>query len=344
MEDLVCKFSPWYSLDTNQAATPAVVETSTITAGNAFRPTNAITIPEINTQNGQITSTVWVVVPATATEGTVMATLTPGPLEITNLPTPDEGQPATIWTVPGGPKPTDQVTVTETTTLPGLPRPVRGTVIPGPPPPPGGTQTHWLVPGIGDQYEPASTCVCATENVPPKVVITQPGPAPTLEIPTGDGNFSTIPASKFPCSSDDKNPCRGAQQQAWRTFSVVWTADYPRPGAPKPFTTTSNFDTDTILTLTDDEYQAEHFTVTLDGEKIGETHEKGWKNNKLYCGKVAEDCMSKGFSHGHFLIPKGQHDLGFQWTDGPYQTEEGWNWWYGAGQYRFDKPCSCAEA
>ena len=191
-----------------------------------------------------------------------MATLTPGPLEITSLPTPEEGQPPTVWTVPGGPKPTDQVTVTDTTVLPGLPRPAQGTVIPGSPPPPGGTQTHWLVPGISDQYESATTCHCATENVPQKELITQPGPAPTLQVLTGDGNFSSIPASKFPCSSDDKNPCRGAQQQAWKTFNVAWTADYTRPGAPQPFTKTSDFDTDTILTLTDDEYQAEHFTVT----------------------------------------------------------------------------------
>ncbi|KAK4693205.1 hypothetical protein P7C71_g4150, partial [Lecanoromycetidae sp. Uapishka_2] len=226
----------------------------------------------------------------------------------------------------------------------GLPRPTQDILLPGPEPAPGGNATVVVIPAAGKDFDKGDDWSCQCNSEPNILTVTRsPEPAPTIPVISPDGNVTTGPASKFPCSSSDKNPCRGKQAQAWTTFSVLWDATYARPGPPAPFTTSSNFDYDTILTLTDDIYQAEHFTVKMDGDKIGETHEDGWKNEKLYCGKDAEACMAKGFSHGSFWIPGGKHDLSFQWTDGEYKTSYGSDWWFGAGQYRFDRPCECGE-
>ncbi|KAG8528932.1 uncharacterized protein KY384_006621 [Bacidia gigantensis] len=302
--------------------------------GNGIQPTDTLTLTETPTEAGG-TTTILVVLPASTSDDAVHATLLPGSTGIAEIPKPEDGQPDSIFTVPGAPKPTSQSTVTITRIPDGLPQPAKATLLPGPPPVPGGDVTSIYVPGAGEEFAKPSdwTCACATASAQVVTVTRQPEPGPTVESKLPDGNLTTVPASKFPCSSDDKNPCKGSQVQPWYSFTVGWTADFPRPGPPKPFYTTSNFETDTILTLTDDLYQAEHFKVTMDEEVIGETHENGWKNDKIYCGKNADECMAKGWSHGSFLIPKGKHDLGFQWTEGKYQTEAGGNWWYGAGQH-----------
>lgn len=67
---------------------------------------------------------------------------------------------------------------------------------------------------------------------------------------------------------------------------------------PNPWNKNVNFDYDTILTVSDSWYQAEHWTVSLDGKTLGETHESGFKNNMLSCSWDGDSCIAKGFSHG----------------------------------------------
>lgn len=315
--------------------------TTTLPAG--VRPTEDLVFPKIDVQDGTTIKTNYVVERVTITGDIVTSTITPGVLPITSIPEPEPGQPAGIWYFPEGPKPSRE-TITSTTTFDRLPRPTKDVIIPGPEPAPGGSEVMIEIPAVGKEFSKPDDWSCPCNSEPEiKIVTRPPEPAPTVEAIGANGSVTTAPASKFPCSKDDLNPCRGKQAQGWTSFSVVWDYTHVRPDPPAPFVTTSNFDYDTILTLTDDIYQAEHFLVKMDGKDIGETHEDGWKNEKLYCGKDAEACMAKGFSHGSFPIPAGKHELSFEWTKGEYKTTYGSDWWYGAGQYRFDRPCECGE-
>jgi hypothetical protein len=112
---------------------------------------------------------------------------------------------------------------------------------------------------------------------------------------------------------------------------------------PNPWRRSINFSDDVILTVSDSAYQAEHWTITLDGKKLGETSEVDFKNNKLYCSADGDSCIAKGFSHGSFLIPRGKHELEIEWTAGPLTYGNGAKWGYGYGVYRFDKLCTCAS-
>lgn len=92
----------------------------------------------------------------------------------------------------------------------------------------------------------------------------------------------------------------------WQKFTVGWNANYPRAGPPAPFIKEINVeDDDAILTVTDDENKAEHFEIKLDGELLGETEEKGF-DRWQHCGKDADACIAKGWSHGSFPVPKGK--------------------------------------
>lgn len=331
-----------YLLTTNSATGSSTVTHIETTLPHGIRPTADITLKESAVQEGRATK-YYIIRRITRTGDAITSTIKPGPLDITSIPELERGQPDRVLFIPGA-KRTDGKTTTKTTTFDDLPRPTADLHLPGPEPPLGGDETVIEVPAAGKDFEkPADwSCPC---NKEPKIVFRpqSPQPAPDVEVVDSKGNITTAPASIFPCSESDKDPCRGKQAAPWTSFSVEWNAEYKQPGPPAPFSTTSNFDYDTILTLTDDIYQAEHFNVKVDGEKIGETHEDGWKNECLYCGKDAEACMAKGFSHGSFWIPGGKHELSFQWTDGKFKADSGLYWWYGAGQYRFDRPCECGE-
>ena len=326
----------------NQTPVAATFIEHKTTFGHGIRPSKPITLVEPSAQEGEPTKH-YVIDAVAVTDAPLVKTITPGKLDVTEIPEREPGQPDEWWVIKGGAT-TSRETITRTTTIEGLPRPTKDLLIPGPEPAPGGAEVVIEIPAASKEIGQPEGWNCPCNSEPNILTVThEPAPRETIEIKGSDGNVTTAPTSKFPCSKDDKNPCRGKLAQGWTDFSVVWDASYPRPGPPAPYKTSSNFDYDTILTLTDDIYQAEHFTITMDGEKIGETYEDGWKNDKLYCGKDADGCIAKGFSHGSFLIPGGKHDLSFQWTDGKYATDAGWNWWYGAGQYRFDRPCECGE-
>lgn len=262
-------------------------------------------------------ATVTVVPPCTNTKRTVTSTISPGATLSTSLPSSREpGEPETHIIIPGGSGFPETHTVTST--LPGKHLPDRTIVLPGRDPPPGETKTEvTVIPPTTTGLEGKVTAC------PPEVTVTvtrQASAAPMVNVSNEHGEVIKKPASKFPCSDNDLNPCRGTQVKPWTGFSVVWNAQYPRPGQPAPFATTIDYPYDTLLTVTDDEYQAEHWTIKLDGAKIGESHEEGFMNNKLYCGKDADGCIAKGFSHGTFMIPKGafrtlQHSI-MTWLTG----------------------------
>lgn len=76
--------------------------------------------------------------------------------------------------------------------------------------------------------------------------------------------------------------------------------------SPYPFDTQINNpeDHDLILTVTDDGLSWEQFTVTLDGQVLGKTTAvtPNWYAD---CGENADDCITRGWSHGYFKIPPG---------------------------------------
>ena len=207
---------------------------------------------------------------------------------------------------PGGARPS--ATTTVTTSILGW-NPTKTVIIDGHFPSPGGSWTDLVIPpagAIGTAAPKDWTCSCITgAEATATVTVTRPAsPAPTITITGTDGTPTEAPASKFPCSDDDDNPCKGGTLSDWQKFTVSWTAGYPRSGPPAPFVKRVNFADDGILTVTDDENKAEHFEVKLDGRLLGETREEGFDRSK-HCGKDADACMKKGWSHGFFSVPKG---------------------------------------
>ena len=77
---------------------------------------------------------------------------------------------------------------------------------------------------------------------------------------------------KFPCDNE-KNSYRGTLLQKWTYFKVFYDRQHPTDTPLALFVTSSNFDQDAILTVTDVENQAEHWTIKLDRELLGETEE-----------------------------------------------------------------------
>ncbi|MCJ1446129.1 MAG: hypothetical protein MMC23_006634 [Stictis urceolatum] len=308
------------------------VHTVTTTIVGVY-PTTTITV--FPTAAGDDGTTTVTIVPGTHTYHYITSTLTVGGSLSTSVGQGEPGAPGTIIVVAPGPPPSSTTTIT--TSLHGL-RPVTTMTIHGLPPSPSGPCTKLIVPPNSGTSLPTDwTCSCLTEAAATKTVtVTRPASKVSSVTETGaDGTPTPKSPSNFPCSDNDDNPCRGAILSAWQPFSVSWTAAYPRPGPPAPFIKKVSFEDDGILTVTDDENKAEHFEVKLDGKVLGETRENGFDRSK-HCGKDADGCIQKGWSHGYFSVPKGEHELSIQWTKGDMK-----GWWYGAGQYRFEKTCTC---
>jgi hypothetical protein len=149
------------------------------------------------------------------------------------------------------------------------------------------------------------SCPCDASQTVSIIKTEAARPVPHVTTTNAEGIPTTKPASKYPCSNDDKNPCRGKLVQGWQTFTVGWNAQYPRDGPPAAFIKKMTFDEDAILTVTDDENKAEHFEIMIDGQYLGETEEKGF-DRWQHCGKDADACMAKGWSHGSFPVPAGE--------------------------------------
>ncbi|KAF4124937.1 hypothetical protein GMORB2_3776 [Geosmithia morbida] len=273
------------------------------------------------------------------TRETHTITMLPGETYFPDASNTEINGPVIEVVYPGGPDPTK--THTKTSTLTSGHSPSEITVI-NEPPLVGVDPTVTIIPTVTSGIE---VTVCPPEKI--VTVTSQPIPGPTVTTTAAGGTVVEKPASKFPCSKDDDKPCRGAQVQGWTVFKTLFDAKHKYDGNtyPGPWTRTLDLDEDTILTVTDSWYQAEHWTVSLDGQVIGETHEDGFQNEKLSCTTDGDSCIAKGFSHGSFMLPKGKHTLSIEWTDGPLKFNNGYSWWtHGYGVYRLDKPCRCGNS
>ncbi|KAG8530686.1 uncharacterized protein KY384_004041 [Bacidia gigantensis] len=223
-----------------------------------------------------------------------------------------------------------------------VPRPTEPITCPPYKEPDTNEETVIVIPPISETFVDPCPPTCSANPV--VVTVTQqPQPGSVIETIAPEGTMTTVPASKFPCSSSDLKPCRGDEVQDWKVFRVTWTPEYPKPGHPKPYYTSSEFDFDTILTITDNYRQSEHFVVKMDDEVLGETHENGFDAENM-CQNDGDVCIAKGFSHGSFLVPKGKHEFSFDWTEGPQDWPNLKPASSGGGLWRFDKPCECADA
>ncbi|TLD32660.1 hypothetical protein E2P81_ATG05636 [Venturia nashicola] len=266
-------------------------------------PTTTQTIPGNPNVVGGVT-TIYIINP-TPTTIYVTSTVTPGQVVIPPSRDPEPGQPGTVWVFPPGSPPTKTVTITTSIPNINIQHPM---TIPGRPPVSVGAVATVVVifptDAPNDLRPPEWSCPCDAAST---ITITNTQAAqivPDVTTTDAQGYPTTKPASKYPCSGDDKHPCRGKLISGWQKFTLGWNAKYPRNGPPAPFIKEINVEQDdAILTVTDDENKAEHFEIKLDGEILGETEEKGF-DRRQHCGKDADACIARGWSHGSFPVPK----------------------------------------
>lgn len=86
----------------------------------------------------------------------------------------------------------------------------------------------------------------------------------------------------------------------------MWTSEHAKPGPPAPGIFSSNFDFETILTITDDYQSLERFEVYQDDQFIGKTSERGPGSTARNDVKDADEALRLGYSQGYFTIPPGQ--------------------------------------
>ena len=148
-----------------RATGPNTITEITTTLGHGIRPTKTFALRGTAAQNGKPT-THWVILPVAVTDDTITKTLKPSTLDVTSIPGPQPGQPNEVWFIPGGPKPSDQVTSTKITTIEGLPLPTKETILPGPEPAPGGVVISVKIPAVGEDFVKGDDWSCASNSEP----------------------------------------------------------------------------------------------------------------------------------------------------------------------------------
>ncbi|RHZ66395.1 hypothetical protein CDV55_100813 [Aspergillus turcosus] len=188
-----------------------------------------------------------------------------------------------------------------------------------------------------------STATVTSTVIPPASTVTvtntitltpscSPTACPTLSCPpcpsvTTPGTTSGTPAPAAPTCT--------TTVQDWKRADVKWTSDHPKPGAPAPAMFSSNFNYETILTLTDDSTSLERFEVYQDYKFLGKTSEATAATK----GKIihnAVEAIKLGYSHASFNIPAGPHTFMVTWQDAANNPETK-EWTSGAFQYRFQR-------
>ncbi|RLL93706.1 hypothetical protein CFD26_100169 [Aspergillus turcosus] len=188
-----------------------------------------------------------------------------------------------------------------------------------------------------------STATVTSTVIPPASTVTvtntitltpscSPTACPTLSCPpcpsvTTPGTTSGTPAPAAPTCT--------TTVQDWKRADVKWTSEHPKPGAPAPAMFSSNFNYETILTLTDDSTSLERFEVYQDYKFLGKTSEATAATK----GKIihnAVEAIKLGYSHASFNIPAGPHTFMVTWQDAANNPETK-EWTSGAFQYRFQR-------
>ncbi|KAF4161528.1 hypothetical protein CNMCM6936_003369 [Aspergillus lentulus] len=131
--------------------------------------------------------------------------------------------------------------------------------------------------------------------------------------------------------------------QPWNRVDLMWTSEHAKPGPPAPGIFSSNFDFETILTITDDYQSLERFEVYQDDQFIGKTSERGPGSTARNDVKDADEALRLGYSQGYFTIPSGPHTFTVTWLEAannPAVAIPGWRG--GSLQYRFQRVAPCA--
>ncbi|KAJ6180909.1 hypothetical protein N7519_011370 [Penicillium mononematosum] len=138
---------------------------------------------------------------------------------------------------------------------------------------------------------------------------------------------------------------RQATVQDWTSFKLEWTEKSKKPKNPESYVLTPSFDSPTILTITGDQHVYEQFTVYLVNTLLGKTSDipSSLSLGEDDCGKDANECMKKGWSHGTFKIPEGQQTILISWENSGRRPDVQQTWNHGTGQYRFDKAVPCEQ-
>ncbi|GFF94825.1 hypothetical protein IFM53868_07714 [Aspergillus udagawae] len=151
----------------------------------------------------------------------------------------------------------------------------------------------------------------------------------------------TVPVTPATTTAPTPVPLCTTTVQNWNRVSLMWTPEHPKPGPPSPATFASNFDYETILTLTDDLASLERFEVYQDFQFIGRTSERTAESTSRKDVQDAGEAIRLGFSHGSFTVPAGAHTFTVTWQEAANNPEVQ-DWSGGALQYRFERvgPCN----
>jgi len=123
-------------------------------------------------------------------------------------------------------------------------------------------------------------------------------------------------------------PCEHRVFVPWTSFTAGRAGD----GSILPKSISISAPASAWLTVIDAEYKLEKYTVTLNGQILGETSDFT-PDKKQYCNpnQPGEQCIDAGFSNGKWPIPAGTHtvtfythatDLGYTSFTGRYKLEE----------------------
>ncbi|KZP17572.1 hypothetical protein FIBSPDRAFT_933937 [Athelia psychrophila] len=159
-------------------------------------------------------------------------------------------------------------------------------------------------------------------------VETTPKPAP--EIPSKPAEKPVVPIPPAPSTpAAPAAACTPSTLKPWTKFSH-WKAEWLK--GPHEFDT--NYDSDTEITVTDDENKTERFEILVDGVSVGKTNDFTVERS-AHCGANADACIARGWGHGTFPIPAGQHKISIKLIGNDIDG----GWWYFAGQYKISRRC-----
>ncbi|KAL4986034.1 hypothetical protein BDW68DRAFT_164003 [Aspergillus falconensis] len=189
-----------------------------------------------------------------------------------------------------------------------------------------------------------TTTVRETDTVTTTTTILDPGLATTCtpcSVESAGTTAGTVPMAPVTTTAPAPAPLCTTTVQDWNRVSLMWTPEHPKPGPPSPATFASNFDYETILTLTDDSDSLERFEVYQDFQLIGRTSERTAESTVRKGVFDAGEAIGLGFSHGSFTVPAGAHTFTVTWQEAANNPQVH-DWSGGALQYRFERvgPCN----
>ncbi|KAL3435099.1 hypothetical protein BDV09DRAFT_168556 [Aspergillus tetrazonus] len=189
-----------------------------------------------------------------------------------------------------------------------------------------------------------TTTVRETDTVTTTTTILNPGLATTCtpcSVESPGTTAGTVLVTPVTTTASTPAPLCTTTVQDWKRVLLMWTPEHPKPGPPSPATFASNFDHETILTITDDLDSLERFEVYQDFQLIGRISERTAESTVRKGVQDAGEAIRLGFSHGSFTVPAGPHTFTVTWQEAANNPQVH-DWSGGALQYRFERvgPCN----